>query len=167
MLHALKEIPADDALIVLNAFVGSLIPEKLLGALGGRREDILQPLMRKLVQGYAAASGGQTPPEDQLMFLKKRVAALIAQYGPRPFPGAALKYLALSHKLKGEFPGNGIAPYQYIVLHRLNVLRPMVWCAPACCLAPAQERREKRLPGNRFAVLTREKNVRKNRGRLP
>lgn len=165
MLRALMEIPADDALIALNGFVGSLIPEKLLGAFGSRREDILQPLMRRVQKGYALSSGDAPLPEGRLLFLKKRVAALIAQYGAKAFPGAALKYIALSHKLKGEFPGNGIGAYQYIVLNRLQSLKQCVWCEPVNCLAFPKERRERRLPGSRFAGLTKVSMERKNRRR--
>lgn len=157
MLRALEDVPVDSAMAALNALAGSLVPEKLLGALGGRREDILQALYRRVAQGYRTATEGGEPPEETLNVLRGRVAALILRYGGARFVKTALSCLGVSHKLRGEALRQGVAPYQYIVTRRFDDLRQRLWMPPVSAMENAEGRGPRRLAGGRYARLSEEK----------
>ncbi|MDO5326455.1 MAG: hypothetical protein Q4G00_06980 [Clostridia bacterium] len=150
MLRALEDVSPEDAMAVLNGLIRQIIPEKLLGPLGSRREDILQALIRRTGQGYQMAAGDKEMPEDQLYLLQRRIACLIADHGPKAFSGAVLSALSFPHKLRGVYPGNRLAPYQYIVTERFDDLRQAVWFAPASGMDASVIRGGRRLPQGRF-----------------
>ncbi|MBQ6961941.1 MAG: hypothetical protein IJQ33_04955 [Clostridia bacterium] len=157
MLRALEDVPVDSAMAALNVLAGSLMPEKLLGALGSRREDIVDALYRRVVQGYRTASEGGDPPEETLGVLRGRIAALILRHGGAPFAKTALSCLGVSHKLRGEIPRQGIAPYQYIVTERFFDLRQRLWQAPVSAMGVPDGRGPRRIAGGRFARLSETK----------
>ncbi len=163
VVKALENVPSDDAMAVLNGFVGSFIPERLLGPLGSRKEEILLSLSRKLTESYHLASGGRNIPSAELSLLQKRVLNVMDQFGPRSFSKAVMQYISLSHKLRGETAENGAASYQYIVNQGLSSLRQKVWYSPACCLFPGERSPSRRLGGSRFAQFSRMKDQRKHR----
>ena len=152
---ALQDIPLEDAISVLSALIGSIIPDMFLPALGARREDLLRPLIQKLTQGYALASGGSQLPQAKLQSLRVRMADLIVAYDSKAFSSAFLRALGLPHKLRGEQPGDGLAPYQYIVNERFDELRQLVWCAPCSRMAGPVTRKKKRFCPSRFSPLQR------------
>lgn len=162
MLRALEDVPADSAMAALNALAGSLVPERLLSAFGSRREDILQALSRRTAQGYSLASGGRTPPGDTVGVLRGRIAALILRHGGARFVKTALSCLGVSHKLRGEIPRQGIAPYQYIVNERFDDLRQRLWQPPVSAMENTGGRSARRRAGGRFARLSETKK-RRNR----
>ena len=165
MLKALNDVSREDAMTVLNGLVGSLIPEMLLGPLGTRREDILDLLSRRTLQGYALASGDQPVPESALQAFRLRIALLIRTYGPKAFSKAVLSSLSLPHKLRGADPDTGwIASYQYIVTERLDELRQKIWCAPLSGMAGRLARGERRRPVSRFASYSSQRALRQKRG---
>ena len=162
MLRALEDVPADSAMAALNVLVGSLVPEKLLGALGSRREDIVQALYRRTLQGYRTASEGGEPSEDKMRVLRGRIAALILRHGGAPFAKTALSCLGVSHRLRGDYPPQGVAPYQYIVTQRFDDLTQRLWQAPVSAMEDTGGRGQRRLAGGRYARLSEAKK-RRNR----
>lgn len=158
LLNALETLPPDDVWAVISAFVGSLIPEKLLSALGSRRESLLRALIRRAARGYELSTCGKELPKEQLALLTRRVQRLIARYGALPFIQAVLKYITLSHRLRGENSATGTASYQYIVTQRFDSLRRKVWCAPADQMAAPVRSGRRRLPGGRFAAYSAARN---------
>ncbi|MBR3738930.1 MAG: hypothetical protein IKN04_00545 [Clostridia bacterium] len=160
MLQALEDVPADSAMAALNALAGSLAPEKLLSALGSRREDILRALSRRAAQGYAMATEGREPPAETVKVLRGRIAALVLQYGGAQFAKTALSCLGVSHKLRGEVPHQGIAPYQYIVTQRFDDLVQRLWQSPVSAMERTGDRGARRLPGGRFRRFSEEKKQR-------
>ncbi len=146
MLQALEDVPKDSAMTALNALAGSLVPERLLSALGSRREDILQALYRRMEQGYRMAAGGREPDPDTMTVLRRGIAALILRYGGARFAKAALSCLGAAHKLKG--------PYLYIVTERFDDLDQRLWQPPVSALGGAGSRGGRRLAGGRYARLS-------------
>lgn len=157
MLRALEDVPADSAMAALNVLVGSLVPEKLLGALGSRREDIVQALYRRTLQGYRTASEGGEPSEEKMGVLRGRIAALILRHGGAPFAKTALSCLGVSHRLRGDYPPQGVAPYQYIVAQRFDDLKQRLWLAPVSAMENTGSRGPRRISGGRYARLSEEK----------
>ncbi len=149
MLQALEDVPADSAMAALNALAGSLAPEKLLGVLGSRREDILQALSRRAAQGYGMATEGREPPRETMNVLRRRMAALILRYGGARFAKAALSCLGVSHKLNGS--------YRYIVMNRFDGLIQRLWQPPVSAMDRAGSRGARRLAGGRYARLSETK----------
>ena len=160
MLRALEDVPADSAMAALNALAGSLAPEKLLSALGSRREDILQALSRRAAQGYSLATEGREPPEATLNILRGRIAALVLEFGGAQFAKTALTCLGVSHKLRGEVPRQGVAPYQYIVTRRFDDLVQRLWRPPVSAMEKTGGRGPRRLPGGRFHRFSEAKRQR-------
>ena len=154
MLQSLEELPTEDAMTVLNGFIGQIVPQKLLGPLGSRREDIVQALIRRTAQGYQMAAGKKEMSQEQLLILRRRIFALIQACGAKNFSKAALSALGFPHKLRGVYADNRLAPYQYIVTERFDELRQTVWCPPLSGMDPALIRGGRRLPQNRFAGLS-------------
>ena len=152
MLKALEDVPADSAMAALNALAGSLVPERLLSALGSRREDILQALYRRMEQGYRLASGGCDPDRETMGVLRRRIAALILLYGGARFAKAALSCLGAAHKLKG--------PYLYIVTERFDDLAQRLWQPPVSAMERTGDRGVRRLPGGRFRRFSEAKKQR-------
>ena len=163
MLQALEELPPEDAMAVLNGLIRQIIPERLLGPLGNRREDILQALTRRTAQGYEMASGEKEMSADQLYILRRRIVGLISLYGPKAFSAVVLSALSFPHKLRGIYPGNRLAPYQYIVTERFNDLRQAVWHAPASGMDASLIRSGRRLPQGRFHSFSAARMRRANR----
>ena len=157
MLLALQDVSADEAMTVLNGLAGAFLPDRLAGALGGRREEILAPMIRKVGQGYALATGGEEMPAVSLGILRGRIAALIRTHGAQHFAKACMQSLALPHKLRGVQAENGIASYQYIVTQRFDELLSKTWCPPLNRLNPPMRSTEKHVRGGRFARLTSER----------
>ncbi len=149
MLQALEDVQADSAMAALNALAGSLIPERLLSALGSRREDILQALCRRIAQGYGVAAEGREPPRETMGVLRRRIAALILRYGGARFAKAALTCLGVSHRLNGA--------YRYIVAERFGDLTQRLWQAPVSAMGRIESRSGRRLPGGRYARLSETK----------
>ena len=165
MLKALSDVSREDAMTVLNGLVGSLIPEKLLGPLGGWRKDILELLSRQTLQGYLLASGNQQPPASRLQAFRLRIAYLIRLYGPKAFSKAVLSSLSLPHKLRSADPGlDWIASYEYIVTERFDELRQKIWCAPVSGMTARLTRGERRRPVSRFASYSSQRARRQGRG---
>lgn len=157
LLRALEDVPPEQAMGALNGLAGSLIPEKLLGPLSVRREEILRALCRRAAQGYALASGGREPSPSAMRVLRGRIAALIVRYSGADFAKTALSCLGVPHKLRGEIPGQGTAPYQYVVTRRFGDLMPRLWQPPLSALNGPGVRGGRRVPGGRFARLSENK----------
>ena len=157
LLLALGDVPTDSAMAALSGLAGSLIPEKLISALGSRREDILQALTARVAQGYRLASEGQEPPKETLNVLRGRMAALILRYGGAQFVKAALSCLALSHRLRGS--------YKYIVTERFGDLVQRLWQPPVSAMEQPERGTARRLPGGRYRGLS-EGRKQRNRVRL-
>ena len=155
MLQALGDLPMESAMAALKALAGSLVPEKLLSALGSKWEDILQALTTRVAQGYRLASGGLEPPQVTMDVLRGRMAALIQRYGGARFAKAALSCLAVSHRLRG--------PYLYIVRSRYDDPVQRLWQPPLSAMEKPKRDKARRLPGGRFAGLTE---ARKQRERV-
>ena len=149
MLQALQDVPADSAMAALNGLAGSLAPERLLSALGSRREDILQALCKRTAQGYGLAAEGRKPPRETMGVLRRRIAALILRYGGARFAKAALSCLAANHKLHG--------PYRYIVTERFDDLTQRLWQPPVSAMDRTEGRRKRRIAGGRYARLSETK----------
>ncbi len=149
MLQALGDVPADSAMAALNGLMGSVAPERLASALGGRREDILQALTRRVAQGYGLAAEGCEPPQETLVVLRRRIAALVLRFGGARFAKAALTCLGVSHRLRGT--------YRYIVQERFGDLKQRLWQAPVSAMGRIEARSGRRLPGGRFARLSEAK----------
>ncbi len=160
MLQALEDVPADHAMAALNGLAGSLVPEKLLGALGSRRDEILQALCRRAAQGYSIAAAGKQPDPDTLLLLRRRTAALITRYGGARFAKTALSCLAVPHRLRGEIAQQGIAPYQYIVTQRYDDLVQRLWQPPVSAMDRPGGRSARRRGGGRYARLSEAKKQR-------
>ena len=149
MLRALEDVPADSAMAALNALAGSLVPEKLLGALGSRREEIVQALYRRAAQGYRLATEGREPPSETMAVLRRRIAALVLRYGGARFAKAALSCLGVSHKLHG--------PYRYIVMNRFDGLVQRLWQPPVSAMGNTENRTKRLLAGGRYARFSETK----------
>ena len=122
LLHALEDLPDSESAAVLTGILGRLMPERLLGALGGRLDELLRLLIRKTERGYFLSTGEEKLPDNLILQLRLRMERLIAQYGARPFVKALLLALALPHKLRGSDEKNGVASYQYIITERFGSL---------------------------------------------
>ena len=61
VFQALQAIPQEEAAVVLNSFIGSVIPEMLLPAVSAKGEDVLRLVIGRIRQGYALASGQEEP----------------------------------------------------------------------------------------------------------
>lgn len=164
MLLALEDIAAEDAMTVLNGLIGHLIPDRLLGALGSRKEDLLRTLIQKTKQAYTRATGNPEPPNAMILPLRLALSRVIAQYGAKAFSKAFLQTLSLPHKLRGSDPERGVASYQYIVTRRFGDLRHRIWCASASRMDSSLVRIQKHtVPASRYSRLSREKYLRANR----
>lgn len=167
LLHALEDVPQSESVTVINGVLGRIMPEKLLGALGGRLDELIRFLIRKTQRQYTLSTGETEMPDKEIFLLRLRIGRLIAQYGARPFVKALLQSLALPHKLRGNDPNNGIAAYTYIVTERFDELRQKVWCGSVPRMGetlPAPRRLPVRaLPAGRYARLSRSRRCRGSR----
>ena len=165
LLHALTHLPGEDSAAVLNSLTGGIMPDFLMGVIGGRMDDLLSLLIRKTEQGFAASCGGRTPSEKELSPLRTRIARLIAQYGAAAFAQALARALGLPHKLRATGANQATASYQYLVLHRFSDLRHRVWCAAGVAHSAGTRTPRRRMPVRRHAALTTARNRRT--GRVP
>ena len=165
LLHALEDVPDAESVAVLTGILGRVLPERLLGALGGRLDELLRLLLHKTERGYMLSTGELQPPRGQVLRLRLRIGQLISCYGARPFVRALLQALSLPHKLRGNDAKNGVASYLYIVNERFDALRQRLWCGPAphwnTALPPTPARRA--LPEGRYARLSAARNRRMRR----
>ena len=163
VLLALRELPEDETMNVLNSLLGNLMPDVLLGALGSRRDGLLQGLIRRVTQGYTRLSGQEEPPEAFLQPLKKRMARLLSRYGVKAFTKAFFAVLGQPHKLHSDPLGPEdawISAYQYMTLCRFRELKQKLWCEPAIRMVCHPFRSPRALPAGRFAAFTRERSRR-------
>ena len=103
------------------------------------------------------ASEGGEPPEEKMGVLRGRIAALILRHGGAPFAKTALSCLGVSHRLRSDYPPQGVAPYQYIVTKRLDDLKQRLWQAPVSAMEDTDGRGPRRLAGGRYARLSEAK----------
>lgn len=125
LLRALMKLPDRESALALGSVLGKMLPDRLLAALGGRADQLVQFLIRHAEATYAQLTGGALP-EDLLVPYEKRVSLLMERYGAQPLIRALLQAMALPHKLRGPIENNGIAAYQYIVTRRFDSLRTYV-----------------------------------------
>ena len=127
LLEALKDLPGDVSVSILNQLLGRVLPDKVLTVLDGGIDAVISRMMRKTARGYALSTGGLTPAPALLRPLVLRIAAEMDRYGPRLFARTLSHALALPHKLICADPALGEGAYQYTVNHRLSDLRQQVW----------------------------------------
>ena len=161
LLHALEELPDGESMEVLTGVLGKMLPEKLLGALGGRFDQLLIRLSREMEKIYLRHTGEICIPSGQVDRMHSRVKEMIANFGPRTFVSAFLKALSLPHKLKGTEETMGA--YQFIVREKGHELRQMIWCGNAMQHYSVfrDSKRRRQTSGGRFARYTDAKNKRK------
>ena len=156
-LLALQEMAPEESMSILNGFIGSVIPEKLLPALGTRREDLLRALIQRVKQSYAQATGGSPIPQERLLLLRLRLKELMTRLGGQAFLRGFKNALGLPHKLRGRHTENGDASYQYIVTQRFRELKQQTWRGPVSRMEPAGRRQARPYPAGRFARLSGER----------
>lgn len=163
LLHAMEELPDSESMEVLTGVLGKMLPEKFMGVLGGRLDELLKRLIRKMEEMYLQATGRKGIPEGDVQRIHLRIRSMLAMGGPRAFVASFLKGLSLPHRLKGT-EGEGVpGAYQYIVCEETAKLRQMIWCGNAMqhYSYHRKQPQERRLPGGRFARFSAAKNIRK------
>lgn len=159
-LLALRDLPEEEAMNALNSFLGNLMPDMVLDVIGSRRDNLLQGLIRRVMQGYERLTENPEPPKDFVLPLRKRMVQLITRYGAKTFTKTFFSAIGLAHKLHGEPIGPEdalISSYQYITLCRFSELRQKIWCEPAIRVNSRTHRTSRNARGGRFAGLTRSK----------
>ena len=162
-LLALKDLPEEEAMNALNSLLGNLMPDVILGAIGSRRENLLQGLIGRVRRGYARLPGSQDAPEAFLLPLRNRMAGIISQYGAKAFTKAFLSALGQPHKLHGDPIGPyeaWLSSYQYITLCCFPELKQKIWCEPAIRMHCHPVRTSRAIQAGRFATLSKEKTMR-------
>lgn len=161
LLHALEELPDGESMEVLTGVLGKMLPEKLLGALGGRLDQLLNRLIGKLERMYLQLTGESCIPSGQVRRLHNRLKEALSLFGPRAFVSSFLKALSLPHKLKGS--NEMMGAYQFIACEKGHALRQMIWCGNAMQHYSYLRKQSygRRLPGGRFARFSEAKNIRK------
>ena len=157
-LRALEQQPEEEAASVLAGFLSKFLPDALLTSLTGRKDMILRPMIQSTEKGYFMASGRETVPREALLLIQRRCAQLMALYGAAACVRALGAALGLPHRIRGL--SEGTPAYSYMVTHRFSHLRQQLWMGEAITCEGAPRRRERILPGGRFARLSEEKNRR-------
>ena len=161
LLQALEDLPDQESIAVLAGFLGNVLPEKWLGALGGRLDELLRMLIRKTERAYMLSTGEMMAPKGQVLYMRRQMTQMIALYGAKKFVKTLLQALSMPHRLRKNDATQGAAAYTYMVTQRFDELRRMIWCgySPVCRV---QRKAGRRKTGSRFARWSMEKNQRKS-----
>ncbi|MBR1585803.1 MAG: hypothetical protein IJ662_09705 [Clostridia bacterium] len=124
LLQALESRPDQESIALISKIAGSVLPDKLLAALGSRTDQFLRFLIRRSEISYARATGGEAIPQNLLAQYQARLSHLMAQYGAQPVVRALFVAMGAPHRLRGtDRNTGGQAAYQYIVTRRFGALR--------------------------------------------
>ena len=149
LLSALEKLPDSEAAVILNKTVGKLLPDKVLTMLGGRANQFLRYLIRHAQNAYERVYGRHSWPQGEAGRYEKRIAALMAAYGPQEAARAIFQVMGLSHKLRSTREGVPAA-YQYIVNQRSGELRPYAFCGSVPRFSQLPLRHGRTLPSARL-----------------
>ncbi len=157
LLQAVESLPDQDASAILGRIAGTLLPDRMLSALGSRTDQFLRFLSRRVEMTYARVTAGEKIPSGLTGLYRDRMAFLIRKYGPQPFIRALLEAMAVPHRLRDT---EGNAAYQFIVAKRFSALKAYpnsadVPRSPACPL-----RGQKAAPASRYRRYSHQRNQR-------
>ncbi len=161
LLQVLEALPDPDASAILGRIAGSLLPDRMLSALGSRTDQFLRFLTRRVEMTYARVTEGGEIPADLIRLYRDRIAALIRRYGPQPFIRALLEAMAVPHRLRDDGKRTeGAAAYQAIVTRHFSALKAYPNSAAVPRSAGHPLRGGKAAPACRYRRYSRRRNQR-------
>jgi len=161
LLHALEDLPDEESIAVLSGFLGQLLPEKWMSALGGRLDEMIRMLIRKTERAYMLSSGELIAPRGNVYYARRQVGQMIVLYGARRFVKMLLQGLSMPHRLRINDATKGMAAYTYMVCRRFDEMKQMIWCGYSVHFTGKRHAAPKRKrPGGRFAILSDRRNQR-------
>lgn len=143
--HALEALPDQESVMALSGIMGRMLPERLIGLLGGKMDQLLRFSIRHMEKAYQDAYEEEVPA-----FLvdlhRQQISRMLDQQGTRKFIKTLIMIFSLPHKLRGAVRENGTASYQYIVLREYRKLIRRIWCWPAPYLPAAKTGKTRNAP---------------------
>lgn len=158
LIHRMEQLSDLAAVQAISEILGRLLPDKMLGLLGGRVDEALRGFAQFVERKFALSTGDEPLPEGLLAVWEGHMERLMQAMGPRQFVKYLLQVLAIPHRMRRKDSYGATTPaYAYAVEKETEGLQGCIMpqYAPVDGRQRQVLRQQRRRPQGRFGYAMR------------
>lgn len=144
LLNRLQKLSDSVMVAAVSEILGRFMPEKLLGMLGGRMEDMLSMARRFVERNYYRSTGSRYLPQGIVAVWEGRIGRMMETMGARQFVKYLLQVLGIPHRMRmKESYGDALPAYAYMVERDMQHLKTVIM--PCYLMSDGRQRLDLRM----------------------